>query len=383
MRVVLALALALSPQDSPKVDQARVDQAIKRGVEFLRTAPSPGCFLDKPHAVPDADELILFTLLHAGVPPTDPRFQELLTRVLDAPLQRTYKVSLQAMVLEGLDPAKHQLRLFQCAQFLVDNQCKSGQWSYGEPVTMPKDVPSIGTGGDVATTGGLKEFGPAADAAKSKPAKKIPVKKQRDGPDKGDNSNSQYAALGLRACHDGGIEIPEGVLSRAVAWWRMSQNPDKAAQNPYGGQGWCYRGRGEEPSYASMTAGAVGALILYSYMQKKGWKRDPSVLAGLNWLTAHFSVTANPGKSGEEHWYSYYLYALERAGVLFGTEKLGRHEWYAEGAAVLLRDQKPNGSWEGRKKYTNSEVWDTCFAILFLRRATRPLVATEAGGKRD
>jgi hypothetical protein len=37
---------------------------------------------------------------------------------------------------------------------------------------------------------------------------------------------------------------------------------------------------------------------------------------------------------------------------------------------VILDAQKPDGSWVVGK---DSPAWDTCFAILFLRRATRPL----------
>ncbi len=71
----------------------------------------------------------------------------------------------------------------------------------------------------------------------------------------------------------------------------------------------------------------------------------------------------------------YYLYALERACGLSGTEKLGAHAWYAEGAKVLLDRQGELGQW-GKG---GASIAETCFAILFLRRATKPLekVATE------
>ena len=68
------------------------------------------------------------------------------------------------------------------------------------------------------------------------------------------------------------------------------------------------------------------------------------------------------------------MYALERVGMLYGTEIMMTHEWYPEGAKQLIDDQK-GGSWGDGTR-------DTCFAILFLKRATRPLdVATE--GARD
>jgi hypothetical protein len=71
----------------------------------------------------------------------------------------------------------------------------------------------------------------------------------------------------------------------------------------------------------------------------------------------------------------YYLYSLERFGTLYGTEAIGTHEWYVEGAKELLQTQRTDGGWVPKSGQT---VWDTCFAILFLRRATRPLVDVES-----
>ena len=131
------------PRVHPGVDQKRVNQAISRGVAYLKTAASPGNFMSK-----NADELILLTFVHAGVPETDARFKELFDTMMKAPLERTYNVSLQAMVLEELQRVKYQARIHQCAQFLADNQCANGQWSYGTPTTFTEGetVPNPGRG---------------------------------------------------------------------------------------------------------------------------------------------------------------------------------------------------------------------------------------------
>jgi hypothetical protein len=101
----------------------------------------------------------------------------------------------------------------------------------------------------------------------------------------------------------------------------------------------------------------------------------------MDWLASNFTVTQNPktGEAGQGGWQYYYLYALERAGIFFGTETFGAHEWYVEGAQYLLGQQKDDGSW--MTKGSDHAIWDTCFAILFLRRATRPLrdVASRIG----
>jgi hypothetical protein len=76
------------------------------------------------------------------------------------------------------------------------------------------------------------------------------------------------------------------------------------------------------------------------------------------------------------------MYALERAGMLYNTELFGGHNWYLEGARFLVDHQNANGSWghhEGDKK--DEDTWDTCFAILFLKKATRA-IATEGGSRK-
>lgn len=381
-----ATAAAQEKKPAVGVDQAKVDLAIQRGIQYLQRAGSPG---HEHSGATHSDELILWTFIHAGVPESTPRFKQMLERILSEPPHQTYKVALQAMCLEELDRVKYQARIAQCAQHLVDNQCQNGQWSYGKPTEMPKDLPSMDVKPDVSSGGGRRrdgvvDFGAPGERVKPKVVRKIAVKKQRDGGASGDNSNTQYAALGLRACCDAGIMIPAETIHLAVKWWLESQHPDEgkvgknAVASGDGGacRGWNYRlpgeGEGSDP-YGSMTAGAVGSLILYDYMLDRDWKRNPAIRAGMNWLTTRFSVTENPGRGGS--WHYYYLYALERAGILYGTDKFGPHEWYREGALYLLKEQKDNGQWGGGE-------WDTCFAILFLKKATRPLVATEPGRKK-
>ena len=138
----LVLLLPFSPPARVQVDQKSVDDAIARGIVFLKTAESHG-----HNQIPHCDELILYTFIVTGVPSTDERFQKLLQRVLTEEPTFTYRVTLQAMLLEELDRVKYQDRIALCAQFLVDNQCVNGQWSYGEKTTLGKDDSVASTGG--------------------------------------------------------------------------------------------------------------------------------------------------------------------------------------------------------------------------------------------
>jgi hypothetical protein len=319
--LLAGMVLVFQPKP-PKVDEAKVDKAIERGALYLKAKAGR-----KNSGTEKARELILLALHHSGVRKGDALFDELLKGVLDEAPTTTYRTALQAMLLAEIDRDAHKKRIFQCAQFLVDNQCLNGQWEYGWPTRYSEPKPDFA------------------------------VEAQRAGPDRGDNSNSQYAALGLRACHDSGIVLPKEVVAKAARSWRDLQGP---------AGGWSY-GPKNNSAYGSMTAGAVAALTICDYMLETDWKKDAALASGLGWLAGNFIVTDNPHRPGPHHFY--YLYAVERAGILYGADRIGRFDWYLEGATYLLGNQFDDGSW-------NKKHVDTCFAILFLRKSTRPLVAS-------
>src|SRR5262249_34874363 len=96
----------------PGLDPKRVEQAIRDGIEYLKKAESPPA---PPGNIPNSDALILLTFVHAGVPESDPRFQQMLRDMLRTPVDRTYNAALQAMILEELDRVKYQPRIVDCA----------------------------------------------------------------------------------------------------------------------------------------------------------------------------------------------------------------------------------------------------------------------------
>ena len=118
------LTLCAAAQDKPPkgVDPAAVDRAIDRGIKFLNQK-----------AVNRQDtELVLWTMLHAGVQETDPAFQKLLKVSIEEPIWKsskefTYNIVLLAMCLQKLDALRYQQIIAQCGQFLADTQCETGQ----------------------------------------------------------------------------------------------------------------------------------------------------------------------------------------------------------------------------------------------------------------
>lgn len=365
------LALALqNGQAHPKVDQMKVDAAIDSGMTFLvlqaEFIKSREIYLSWEHSNKSSFkqkflELTVLALIHGGYDRESTAFKDLLDAMLREPVETTYRAALRAMVLYKLDPRRYQRQIADCAQVLVDSQAQNGQWCYGHAaelagVSKPMEGRPTGKGTDSALP-------------------KIPISKRTKGCPHGDNSNSQYAALGLRACIESGIVIPPDVLRKAKEAWERNQKQDGSWD--YGVPSNVKQSNRPAGTYGSMTLGGMAALVILKHYLREPIKGDPRIEAAKGWVARNFSPSDNPGFSGNHVFYA--LYALERAGDLYGTETFGSHEWYPAGAEWLLRTQQPDGQWVGSKNEVN--VAATCFAILFLRRATAPLpkIATGQG----
>jgi hypothetical protein len=76
--------------------------------------------------------------------------------------------------------------------------------------------------------------------------------------------------------------------------------------------------------------------------------------------------TVPSGPKGTPNYY--FLWSVERVGVLLNLKTIGGKDWYRWGVDLLLPAQLPDGSWVGRGS-GGSPVIDTCFALLFLKRS--------------
>jgi hypothetical protein len=93
------------------------------------------------------------------------------------------------------------------------------------------------------------------------------------------------------------------------------------------------------------------------------------VYDGLAWLDEHWTATENPESGGS--WSLYHAYCVERAMDLVGVFRLGDHLWYTEIAEHLFATQEESGRWDrGDTGHKKGAALDTCFALLFLSRAT-------------
>ena len=316
------------------VDRPRVESAVARGVDFLRTrardlwTPLEDGRRHGPAPSRSYAELALLAFRRAGIPADDPVVVDLVGRVRTRPVASTYAAALQVLALSEIDAAAHSDRIRDVARRLLDGQARNGQWDYALTPGAPN----------------------------------------------GDNSASAYAVLGLRACAAADVRIDRAVLERARRWWVSAQNPDG---------GWGYNDavspsapgepsqRTGDASYGSVTAGALASLAAIADMAGPDPAAELAVRKGRAWLASRFAVDRNPEKAAgfaQAHWYA----ACGNAGVLLRVEAFGAREWYPEIADVLLAAQRADGGWALEQgdfmARERNEILDTCLALIFLIR---------------
>jgi hypothetical protein len=310
-----------------RVPQLAVNKAVDRGVEYLiskQQLDGTWNYGKKPRG--GCTALVLYALLSSGVDPLSPAVELAATHLEYEPLpDQTYDCALMIMALSAHDPKRHRDRLEDLVERLIGWEAQGG-WSYGSR-----------------------------------------------NPGRQDLSNTQYAVLGLWAAARAGIRVPKGI------WGPVAYGLERYSGSD-GGFGYLQDGR---ESTGSMTAAGVAALAICrdhlgldpEQRRKDKYGALDALDEGSGWLGSHFSVTSNPLR-GRTH-LGYYLYGLERAGALVPTTQFGDHLWYEEGARQLVADQHPKGHWGST---LGGGLPETCFGLLFLRRATAPKTGLAAKG---
>ena len=153
----------------------------------------------------------------------------------------------------------------------------------------------------------------------------------------GDNSNTQYALLGLFAASEVGVPVKPMVWELFASLlrkepetrWQLGLYPRHVELD-------CQHDvRGNFPPDHHGPAPFQGQEFLQGdtieNCGKGGINRN--LQAGIDWLANHFQVGQNFGHG--QQWKFYYLYGLERAGRLAGVRFFGQNDWYRLGAEEL------------------------------------------------
>jgi len=199
-----------------------------------------------------------------------------------------------------------------------------------------------------------------------------------------DVSASVFALMGLVKVSRAGYAVPASTFRGASRFLcdLQQKRPDLTTGEGGLARGFPY-GPGRDRDAMHISGGTTAAGLAALHLCRLECRRlhvepDPRIGSAIRdatrWLEENWEVQRNP----KAHHYHYcYLYALERIGSLSGNETIGKHRWYQEGAELLLDEQhRKSGKWVDTSCCAPVDVLGTCFALLFLKRATRTV--TEA-----
>ena len=385
--LIVALLPTLGWSQAPAPNESQITQARLKGVEFLKSKQlDEGSWEFAGHEV-GVTALCTLALLENGIPQSDSliekghRYIKRNTKELGS----TYDIALAIVLLSRLDEYGNKQMIRDLGARLIAGQNVGGGWSY----TCPAKVTSL-----------------ILANPESRP-------KAPEGV--GDNSCTQFAVLGLWTASRTGLDIDQPMAAVARRF-RTTQNSDG---------GWPYTSAvanaGDKtaipnPSGSAMTfAGLFSLTVARANKLRKqleereisGDDKSKSSAAGSKKSTAGATkktdakkddkaddkkepAAETSEKSGETSTLMndpifskglakagefvqgadearYFLWTIERLGVLLNLEKLGGVDWFAKGANILLKTQQPDGSWP--EVHNDKGLSQTAFSILFLRKA--------------
>ncbi len=390
--------------------RAKVDDATRKGIQHLKQSiRSAGTWKEDGgiHAVGYA-ALPGLAMLECGVPPGDPVLQQVAIYVRSqAPqVKETYDIGTAILFLDALgEPADKKLILNLAAR-LMAGQTQAGGWTYECPILNDNDNLKLldflnGHKPEVKFLIPLQSFVVDPGAKESPPGKQkpmeidktpiVPAKKQAPAPESlpprvrslpivsgqakkqgiqlggtDDNSNTHFAMLGLWAArrHDAPVEL---TLSLAAERYQKTQAKD-------GGWGYVQ----QSPPKNTMTCVGLIALAMghgsaaeifaeaaaKSKTPPKKLAKDPAIQDALKAIGQY--LDGDDALRGLEARIDlYYLWTLERVGILYRQDKFGKTNWYQYGITQILERQNDDGRWQ---VHYESPV-DTAFALLFLNRS--------------
>jgi hypothetical protein len=365
--VLAVLAIGARGEDVAPTPEA-IQRAIDAGVAWLKSAQKEDgsfgpCFADRTYdggpsstAYPlGPTTFSLFTLAVCGVSKDDAAVQRGLKWFIEAERDNdrstSYESSAVILMLCALNRAEAPKKLLRTAE--LRTRPEGSRFTGPEWMRLDERVQHLIGEESCFARGGFGYWD--------------------SEPGYADVSATQFAILALRAASFAGYPVEAvrpDVWSRTADFLRGLQ--DASGGFPYHAPFKPSRG---------MTAAALSTLIICrEQIVLLGGKEPPSLAAtiekGLKYLDANFDVETNPSPHFEDHSHYHYchLYAVERTGMLSGRREFGGKGWYGRGAAFLLKEQDEKGRWADPTCMKPEDILGTCFALLFLKKATIPAV---------
>jgi VWFA-related protein len=339
--------------DVPPTDQ-QIAETIERGVQYLKATQAADGHWDEPsqgdvHRL-GATALAGLALLENGVSRDDSAIALATKLITNLALEndQTYDLALAILYLARVQtsPRGPSDPLIQSIADRLAHGGTDGAWSY----TVPRDR--------VAPT----DPPPPEPRQKGTRARRKEARQSaRRNPffmQQSDNSNTQFALLGIWAAGRHGFE-PDEPLEAIDQHFRTTQLSDGH---------WGYRPG--MPAKESMTcAGLMGLAIAAARPslaeRQTARARGAALAADPLFISALHAVASDARRSGL-HSDIYYLWSLERVCVALGLRSLEGFDWYNHGASILIARQEADGGWP-RDQW--GRLSGTSLALLFLRKA--------------
>ena len=192
-----------------------------------------------------------------------------------------------------------------------------------------------------------------------------------------DLSSTQFALLGLRAASQAGYPVSRV----SPKTWSSAADYVRKLQRPSGG--FRYGHTGGPEATGSMTACGIVSLVICREQLERNKQAppdwiEPVLKKAIVAFTGLYQPAQNSREGGGDVWHNYYyMYGVERTGGILGRKEFGGADWYLRGATHLVGAQQQDGKWVDESAVKPRDVLGTCYALLFLKRATRPAAVAE------
>jgi hypothetical protein len=392
-------AAKVADAEYPAEFKARVRKAIDQGVKFLRTqqleigsesVDLPGMdkkLLDQIGQEFEEAAAVTWVLRRAGIPADDPAFATAAKRIRARPPKTVEEATLLVLALSA--PALPEGNPFQLEE---------------APKGAPT-APALSKEDRDLVNGAVKYILSRQVKAGSGPLAGDPAFDESGGwgnelgglvKNEGSDVPTTYLALlGLESAARCGVAVAPKVYLAAcdlLVRWQAQKGPSTTlkmnevrgtsrsewtVKAQARGFGWC-GSLSDAPSGYETVAGALGLIVCQDALQKDGTfakslrkKTQTGIRDALAWLQQFYDITKNP-TTGKERtdiegplYHHHWLQGLARVGVHARMRFIGTHDWFQEGAEVLVKSQQGDGSWD-------AIWWSNCYGLLFLMRASLP-----------
>jgi len=416
--LMLAVCLTFVMPASAAVTDQKIKDAVRNALWFLAKEIDENT---------DEGQLALtgLAMLEAGADPDQEAIRKISNKVRSTSVTqtKTYHLALAIMFLDRMGQDVDDKLIQSMAVRLLAGQNAGGGWTYlcpGPPtgeinrlagavneasLKGSKDKPNIKKSGSADDPGKSTKMDPDVADMVRDPKKYLDYRNFANVPGQDDNSNTQFAILGLWAARRHAIPV-DTALTACERRFRASQVNG----------GWWYNIGDQQPTPSMTCAGLLGLAMGIGNSSERRLKgklkinADGSVAAGPREAPA----IADPLKSDEnvQRGYAflvnaiggrmvapgghgaaagagaigggglgargddlrdnlYLMWSLERVCMTYGWTKLGNIDWHIWGAEHILSQQNRDSGWGGNPANAErtSNIVNTSFAIMFLCRA--------------